>query len=108
MKDDKIINFDPNRQINIKENGERKSCFHKKIYVVPKYRYLECQNCGQVIDPFDRWMEIAQQERSFDFEKQSLQRQLEALNHDRELLKKQVNNLKQQVKYWENKKEGEN
>ncbi|RRB06881.1 hypothetical protein [Larkinella rosea] len=70
-------------------------CKHSSILVDEKNRMLECEQCGQVIDPFDYiWEESTNQSQLFTTITE-LRREMEWLMKQKNRLEKAVLKLKQ-------------
>jgi hypothetical protein len=65
------------------------ACRHQSLTVDPKKRTVECKRCGAVVDPFDALLTVAA-----DWDGYAMW--VRAAKRDRELLLKEVDELKRQ------------
>lgn len=92
----KIIKFDPSKiPLTPKHGGY---CRHYQLYVVEKYRHLECRKCGAIIDPFDFLFSWACEDYHLDANRKHLKKECRRLSDGLKELKRQERNIKARIK----------
>lgn len=75
------------------------------MYTDEKFRVLECERCGAIIDPFDYLMKIARDNDMYWNMKQEYRKQATELAAKVEELKREERNLKARIKRKANPKQ---
>jgi len=102
MSKDKII--DLSTKMRLEPRKGKRGCLCGSVYVCEHTRMLECQTCGKVIDPFDFMLKEARSQQNAVWGIKNLRNEHEKLDLAVSQLKKDKNNLNQQVRRLKNKR----
>lgn len=73
-------------------------CQHTHVLVDEKTRMLECDACGQVIDPYDFMWEWATRDRNLQWTRDALKKDIAILRAEMEELKREERNIKSRLR----------
>lgn len=97
MSEKKVIQLDLTR-IPARPVRNEGFCRHKYVLVDEKTRTLECDACGQVIDPYDFMWEWAIGDRKLEITKQALKDEVTRLRQEVENLKREEQNARTRLR----------
>lgn len=97
MTEQKIIQFDPS-VLQAKTKPNEHYCRHANVFVVEKTRMLECQQCGQIIDPFDFMWQWANRDRNLQWTRDKLKKDIDELGERLSDMKKEEKNARARLK----------
>ena len=106
MTDSTIIPFPPgdrenhkaSRRMKVTPKRHSESCRHFKTVICEKTRMLECEKCGEVIDPFDFMWKWASNDRNVELERDHLKKEIKRLTVELVELKRTERNTKARLK----------
>ena len=97
MDETNLIQFELSK-IPARPSRTKDFCRHLYVVVCEKTRMLECDKCGQVIDPFDYMWEWANCDRNLAGQRDIMKKEIKRLNADLAELKKDERNTKARLK----------
>lgn len=94
MSDEKLVSFkaDDSTLVYKRSRGSKQRfCKHQKLVLDEKRRLLECEECGDFLEPFDYLLKVALKETR-------LKHQVSALNDEIRIKSQELNDINRRIK----------
>ncbi|KKM92534.1 hypothetical protein LCGC14_1217630 [marine sediment metagenome] len=98
MNDSNIIQFKPDDRRPITIKRRKGICHHNHVMLNEQTRMVECEDCDQIIDPYDYMYGWACGDRHLSSLRKQLRKEIKKLSVKFEALKREERNIKARIR----------